>query len=184
MPSKKLDIEPIILGPTRVKHPAGVTDGKVPGFLVQCHQCKQAFGVPTGDLKRGRGLFCNRTCSGLYRRRTPAEVFFSHVEKTPGCWIWIGSAVASGHGQVNLADGERWLAHRLSWVIHYGAIPDGLNVCHKCDNPPCANPAHLFLGTQADNVQDAIQKGRPGWRLLQATRRHIGHSDRRLKDCR
>lgn len=170
MPSKKLDIKPIILGPARVKHPAGGVTGTVPGFLVRCHQCKQEFGVTKSDLiKRGRGIFCSRICSGLYRRRTLNEILFSHVEKSSDCWEWTGATVEFGYGVLSQANGKHWLAHRLSWVIHFGDIPNGLQVCHKCDNPACIRPDHLFLGTQKDNVQDALKKGRPGyldWRKL------------------
>lgn len=53
-------------------------------------------------------------------------------------------------------------ANRASWVVHYGAIPEGLSVAHKCDNPPCTNPKHLFLATHLENMQDAAKKGRLG----------------------
>lgn len=75
------------------------------------------------------------------------------------CWEWVG--YGSRHGQL-MADGEMTMAHRLSWEIHNGEIPDGLCVLHTCDNPPCSNPRHLFLGTHADNMQDMIGKKRHG----------------------
>src|ERR1051326_6204138 len=74
------------------------------------------------------------------------------------CWVWTGGTDGN-YGTLCLR-GSSVKAHRLSWEIHFGAIPDGLWVLHRCDNPPCVNPAHLFLGTRSDNMLDAGQKGR------------------------
>lgn len=90
--------------------------------------------------------------------------FWSKVVKTDTCWIWIGAGSTSkkGYGQIRLpgAKGRQTSAHRVSWILHRGEIPIGLDVLHKCDNPPCVNPDHLFLGTNQDNVNDKVSKGR------------------------
>lgn len=75
------------------------------------------------------------------------------------CWLWQNYRQSSGYGQTYV-EGKRILAHRLSWMAFKGPIPEGLNVLHKCDTKRCVNPAHLFLGSQADNVKDCIDKGR------------------------
>lgn len=76
-----------------------------------------------------------------------------------GCWVWIASTNANGYGTT--WDGERsWLAHRLLYTLLVGEIPDGMLACHHCDNRRCVNPAHIFLGTDLDNMRDAIEKGR------------------------
>ena len=81
--------------------------------------------------------------------------FWDKVEKTDGCWRWLASKNKGGYGQLS-----GYIAHRVSYTIHYGAIPKGMIVCHKCDNPECTNPEHLFVGTYKDNWDDAISKGR------------------------
>ncbi len=85
-------------------------------------------------------------------------------EPNSGCWIWIGSARSVRHGYLQYGEirymKRMMLAHRASWILHKGEIPDGLDVLHHCDTPLCVNPDHLWLGTQKDNVDDMIKKGR------------------------
>lgn len=85
----------------------------------------------------------------------------ARVDKSTGCWVWLGSKSKRGYGKIGVGGGKSPQGvHRVMWELVNGPIPTGLFVCHHCDNPPCCNPDHLFVGTAKDNVQDAISKGR------------------------
>ncbi len=78
------------------------------------------------------------------------------------CILWTGARQTDGYGSRKV-NGKTWLAHRWAWTVKNGPIPKGLIVCHSCDNPPCCNPDHLSLGTDADNKRDSVAKGRHRW---------------------
>jgi HNH endonuclease len=99
---------------------------------------------------------------GARARGTVEERFFRHIKKTDSCWIWQGRVKGKGYGSIGLggAGAKDVLAHRVSYQIHKGGIPDGLIIMHKCDNPRCVNPDHLEAGTQSQNIKDAFARGR------------------------
>ena len=76
-----------------------------------------------------------------------------------GCWLWVGGVDTRGYGQIS-EGGKMRRAHRISWQLHQGEIPVGMDILHKCDVPLCVNPSHLFFGTRTDNMRDCAAKGR------------------------
>lgn len=100
----------------------------------------------------------------MSRKRTSLEArFWPKVDRRgpDECWPWKASTNPDGYGWIRrIADGLMDLAHRVSWELNRGKIPSGMYVLHSCDNPPCVNPGHLWLGTQVDNMADMTRKGR------------------------
>jgi hypothetical protein len=98
----------------------------------------------------------------MTKARSLAERFWRRVDKgSPEmCWLWRGQRRRGGYGGIEDGQGRKLSAHRVAWILTRGNIPDGLFVCHSCDEPRCVNPAHLFLGTADDNMADMVAKGR------------------------
>lgn len=132
----------------------------------------------------GRPIRESSTYARGHNMKAPLrERFNEKVEKRPGCWTWEGAKTRGGYGHIYdpSKPGNR-RAHRVSWSLHRGSIPDGAWVLHDCDNPECVNPEHLFLGNRSDNMRDASVKGRlntqdpwnrPGTRLNPVAARAI-----------
>lgn len=130
-----------------------------------CPQC----GEP---IKRKDNRHCSHRCAALAVGSRPpdltrpvADRFWEKVDKTTtpeGCWEWTGSRKKDGYGRIGRGGiaGGSVNATRVAWEITNGPIPPGMFICHRCDNPPCVRPDHLFLGTPEDNVVDSMSKGR------------------------
>jgi hypothetical protein len=98
--------------------------------------------------------------SDAFKSADPAvDRFWAKVEKSEGCWEWTAARYHRGHGATKFA-GKHDRAHRVAWMLLRGPIPPGMCVLHKCDNPPCCNPDHLYIGTKTDNHRDMHARGR------------------------
>ena len=114
----------------------------------------------------------------------PEERFWKRVSKPDDpdkCWQWTGGKSSLGYGDM-MIEGKRIGAHRFSYQLHHGPIPEGMWICHHCDNPKCINPDHLFIGTHQDNSNDKIKKGRDvqgfaGKKHTEESRRKIGKAN-------
>ncbi len=98
---------------------------------------------------------------GVYPRKSLQERFNEKwkLDKRSGCHVWKASTRGKGYGQFKL-NYKNTSAHRVAYELAYGPIPESMHVCHKCDNPPCVNPKHLWLGTNEENIEDKSNKGR------------------------
>lgn len=119
-----------------------------------------------------------------WKAMTTAQRFARHVpNQGEGCWIWQGGRTAvGGYGRFRVA-GRKMIASRYAYLTFVGPIPDGLFVCHTCDNRLCVNPQHLFLGTGQDNAQDMVAKGRDYASVMPDTVRNKGISKRQGELC-
>lgn len=127
---------------------AGLRDGQTLGYISRRHG-KAPSGLYRALLKIGvRSV-----------RPNTSERFWRLAAKGPGCWLWRGGTSADGYGMFKSNRGKV-PAHRHSYEINVGPIPAGLFVCHRCDNPPCVRPDHLFIGDHKANMSDMVAKGR------------------------
>lgn len=149
---------------------------------VICGHCGKAYELPPCRVRRSGTNYCSVECHNAASRQTsdPVERFWSKVEKTDGgCWLWQAARISGGYGVMGIRGGQRnVLAHRFSWELHRGPIPDEFFVCHRCDNPSCVRPDHLFIGTALDNSRDMMNKGRH-YRAHRFACKHGHHFDRR-----
>jgi hypothetical protein len=103
---------------------------------------------------------CSRACQFAHWNQLIPERFMALVEKTATCWLWKGGTFDDWGYGIWPKKGWPKRTHRMSWQIHFGPIPNDMKVLHCCDNPPCVRPDHLFLGTDKDNHDDMVSKGR------------------------
>lgn len=132
-----------------------------------CSYCGRGYMAPPNARTIPPRRFCSRRCAKESQVIPIDQKLWARVVKSDGCWEWTGPRTPFGHGHLNHRN-KRVYAHRLSWELHNGPIPDGMSVCHRCDNPPCVNPAHLWLGSHGDNLRDMATKGRQGLHLAPA----------------
>jgi hypothetical protein len=130
-----------------------------------CEKCGKTFHPKTAEINRGRGRFCSPECGRYVKpRRSLEDRFFDGIgQKQPnGCIPWAKSVRNGWHGQIGKGGHAcgMLVASRVAYDLMVGHIPDGMHVLHRCDNPRCVNPTHLFLGTQTDNMADKTAKGR------------------------
>jgi hypothetical protein len=132
------------------------------GVERQCEVCKKTFHVKPAAAARGRGRFCSTRCH--YTHIPLEDRFLRHVgpPQANGCVLWRAAVNRKGYATIGKggAYSGTMAAHRYAWERVNGPIPEGLCVCHHCDEPRCLNPEHLFLGTHADNKTDCVRKGR------------------------
>lgn len=132
---------------------------------VQCERCERFRVVNKKESRpntyQRRYPLCF-ACSHVSGKKTMEQRFWEKVKKGEGCWEWIGAKNPAGYGVLgsSKSEGGVFSAHRFSYLLHKGVIPDKLWVLHSCDNPSCVNPYHLRVGDQSDNVMDAVERGR------------------------
>jgi hypothetical protein len=135
--------------------------------ILRIRQAPNPHGYALVDGRKFQSWFQNAVTLVLMTMHglTPRERFMAYVELPDDpsqCWTWAGARTSTGWGKFRLHGGAggTMTVGRASWILHNGPVPDGLHVCHRCDNGLCGNPTHLWLGTSVDNMLDKVSKGR------------------------
>lgn len=136
--------------------------------LRHCEHCGRDFRKMPYEPDR----YCSQRCAYKAMTRPVEERFWpkvdlngpvpAHRPELGPCWVWTAARGPRGYGQLSIGPptNRPVVAHRISWQIHNGPIPEGMDICHHCDFPPCVRPDHLFAGTPFDNMRDCAAKGR------------------------
>lgn len=154
-------------------------EGRKSDTKCKCQNCQKEFLRKQWEVNQGENKFCSHSCSTIFMNnqrpiKSIEESFLENIiypDNLNDCWIFK-KLNAEGYGRINKRINKEkkvFLAHRFSYEHHIGPISNGLLVCHKCDNPRCVNPKHLFLGTTLDNTRDMIAKGRASWQKRKQT---------------
>ena len=129
---------------------------------------------------------CEAGTTGPGHTCTVAERVMHKVRQVGRCWEWTGASNGVGYGEIRLSKTRMVYTHRLAYELTWGPIPEGMVIAHRCDNPRCLKPSHLFPATQAENMQDMVAKGRARRRI--ATHCPLGHAypatgRKRCREC-
>lgn len=142
---------------------------------VHCHTCDKLIFRHPYQLQARSEHFCSRACVYKKKHINFAKRFNDFLDKSSsknGCWLWKGAILKTGYGRTSI--GRRNLsAHRASYELFKGKIPDGMQVCHTCDVRHCVNPDHLFIGNAVKNMSDCSKKGR----IAYGTKQHLSSLD-------